>query len=326
MKHSSIRRRPVPDQVAGDPLQPGATALLPVPAGEPFSLEDCFLSGQIFRWRKVDGSWYGPLGRSALRLTAEAGGVRVEVAGAPVGVAEVYRFLALDAPAGRIQRAVSTDAAVRRAIGAFPGLRILRQEPWECLVSYLCSQWNNIPRIEGITERIARRWGVVRRLPAAGGEAVEVACFPSPEVLATATAADFRDCGLGYRCGYLAETARLVCDGAVDLDFLRRAAYPDALAALLSLPGVGRKVADCILLFSLDKWEAFPVDVWVRRFTHDLYPRAVERWLPDARARREKGLSALEYRALVSFAWERWGALAGWAQEYLFYAARRGVI
>ena len=96
----------------------------------------------------------------------------------------------------------------------------------------------------------------------------------------------------------------------------------DRLAALLALPGVGRKVADCILLFSLDKPEAFPVDVWVRRLVHALYPRALNAYLPDAAGRLEKGLSTLEHRELLRFAWERWGCLAGYAQQVLFHAAR----
>ncbi|MBI3910887.1 MAG: 8-oxoguanine DNA glycosylase, partial [Armatimonadetes bacterium] len=211
------------------------------------------------------------------------------------------------------------------AIAALPGLRILRQDPWDCLLSYLCSPWNNIPKIELSTERIARRWGTVREFERAEGH-VEVACLPSPETLAQVAPEELRACALGYRCPYLSATAVRVARGEISPMALRRAPYEEALAVLLRLPGVGRKVADCVLLFSLDKYEAFPVDVWVRRILHERYGTELTAWLPDLAARRERPLSPMEHRALVRFAWQRWGALAGYAQEYLFFARRRGLL
>jgi N-glycosylase/DNA lyase len=325
MKHARLRRETVPAVIAAQVIAPGETARLPVRAGEALDLETCFRSGQIFRWRRVGESWYGPLGNAALALTPEAGRLRVEVAGEAVALGAVYRFLALDAPVARIRAAIATDRFVRAAVAGFGGLRLLRQEPWECLATYVCSQWNNIPKIEASTERIARSWGTIREFTAPGG-GVTVACFPRPKVLAARAPEELRACALGYRCGYLVDTARRVAEGAVDLEALRSLDYETALEALLALPGVGRKVADCVLLFSLDKWEACPVDVWVRRVFHELYGAPLARRLPDLAARTEKGLSPAEYRALVDFAWERWGALAGWAQEYLFCARRAGVM
>jgi N-glycosylase/DNA lyase len=211
---------------------------------------------------------------------------------------------------------------VRAATTALPGLRLVRQEPWECLATYICSQWNNIPKIELSTERIARACGTTQRWE----DGVEVWAFPSPGVLAAQPAEGLAGCALGYRCAYLVETARQVAGGAIDLRAMRSAPYAEALRALLSLPGVGRKVADCILLFSLDKPEACPVDVWVRRLIHELYPGPLSAYLPDAAARSEKGLSAREHAAILSFAWDRWGLLAGYAQQYLFHARRLRLI
>src|SRR5947208_10647397 len=116
----------------------------------------------------------------------------------------------------------------------------------------------------------------------------------------------------------------MVAEGRLDLEALRRVPYEEALRALRGVPGVGRKVADCILLFSLDKPEACPVDVWVRRVVHELYGRELSRYLPDAAARAEKALTHREYEAITRFARERWGPLAGYAQQYLFYARRLG--
>lgn len=270
-------------------------------------------------------TWCGPFGSSALAVSARGGELRVEAAGSPVSLGEVYRFLGLDAPLAAIYRGIETDAHVAGAVEALRGMRILRQDTWECLATYICSQWNNIPKIEASTERIARLWGPLHRLEVEG-QPVEVASFPGPETLARLHPDELRQCALGYRCGYLVDTARRVAGGEIDLLSLRSAGYETALSALLALPGIGRKVADCILLFSLDQWEAFPVDVWVRRIMHELYGGPLRCTLPDAASRRAKGLSDLEYRALVRFAWNRWGALAGWAQEYLFYARRLGLL
>jgi N-glycosylase/DNA lyase len=321
MKHSRLPRLPPP----GDPLRPlspGRPVFLPLPEGEPLDLNHTFRCGQVFRWRPHGETWYGPYGSGSLAVRRREGGIDVRALGAAVTAEEAWRFLGLDLPLAVVCRRLDADRWVTAAIAALPGLRIVRQDPWECLATYICSQWNNIPKIELSTERIARGWGRVHRWP----EGVEVAAFPAPERLAGLSLADLQACALGYRCAYLVDTARRVASGELDLAALRQAPYAEALRALLGLPGVGRKVADCILLFSLDKPQACPVDVWVRRVVHELYPRALSQYLPDASARIEKGLAAREYDAILRLAWDRWGMLAGCAQQYLFYARRLGIL
>jgi N-glycosylase/DNA lyase len=124
----------------------------------------------------------------------------------------------------------------------------------------------------------------------------------------------------------VAATARLVAEGRLDLTSLRALPYPEALRALLGLPGIGRKVADCILLFSLAKSEAFPVDVWVRRLVHQYYTRAARRFIPLTPDGLAAGLADREYNGIQAFAWHRWGRWAGYAQQYLFYARRLGIV
>jgi N-glycosylase/DNA lyase len=303
-------------------LDSQSPTLLPLPPEEPFDPEATFRCGQIFRWHAHGDIWYGPYGRSALAVRRVSGGLEVRALGAPVTSAEAARLLGLDVSLANVYCRLSHDRWVAEAIAAAPGLRILRQDPWDCVAGYICSQWNNIPKIELSTGRLARELGEVHRWP----EGVEVAAFPRPEALAARTAEELRGSALGYRCDYLVQTARRIAAGDVDFEALRRATYDEALAALLALPGIGRKVADCILLFSLDHPQACPVDVWVRRVIHELYPRELERYLPDAPARLEKGLSNVEYRAVTRFAWDRWGDLAGYAQQYLFHARRHGLI
>ncbi len=322
MKHSRLPTLAPPPGTAETPLHADVPLLLPLPPEEPLDLDHTLRCGQVFRWREHGDTWYGPYGTGTLALRRVERGVEARARGTAVTGGDAWRFLGLDVPLAEVYRRLGSDARVSRAISLLPGLRIVRQEPWECLATYICSQWNNIPKIELSTERLARGWGMVHRWP----EGVEVPAFPRPERLAALEPSALQSCALGYRCSYLVETARRVAAGEVDLLALRARPYREALEALLRLPGVGRKVADCILLFSLDKPEAFPVDVWVRRIVHELYPRALRGYLPDAAARAEKGLTPREYEATLAFAWDRWGILAGYAQEYLFYARRTGLL
>lgn len=307
---------------APDLLSRDRPSLLALPPGEVFDCLHTFRCGQLFRWREHAGAWYGPFGAASLRVKPVPGGLEVRAQGAPVTVREVRTFLALDVSLQSLDERLAGDPWVSTAIRALPGLRILRQDPWECLVNFICSQNSNIPKIELSTERLARRWGAVHQWD----DDVEVAVLPAPEVLSEVETDALRPCGLGYRCRYLTACAQRVAVGQPQLAELRAVPYTVGLNVLLTLPGIGRKVADCVLLFCLDKPQACPVDVWVRRIIHELYPRALLRRLPDAVERAEKALTSREYDAIQSFAWDRWGMLAGYAQQYLFHARRLGLI
>jgi N-glycosylase/DNA lyase len=245
--------------------------------------------------------------------------------GPPLCGGALAHFLGLHHDLPAITRQIATDTVIARAVAALPGMRILRQDPWECLVTYIASAWNNIPKIERSMGLLAARWGTVRRVPTTAG-AAEVACFPAPTVLAETTEGDLRECGLGYRAPLVLAAARRIAESGQDLAALREAPYPEALRALLALPGVGRKVADCILLFSLEKGEAFPVDVWVRRLVHQYYADAARPVVALTPEGLERGLSDREYAGIQVFARARWGDCAGYAQQYLFYARRLGIV
>lgn len=306
-----------------DSVQPSFMPLLP---GERLDLEHTFRCGQIFRWYAFGGTWYGPHGESSLAVRGVDGGVEVRALGPPVTVREAWRFLGLDAPLAEVERRLGVEEAFGAALQATPGLRLLRQDPWQCVAGYIVSQWNNIPKIELSTGRLASRWGCTHRWYEIDPGAPEVHCFPLPHSLAPLSEEELRFSALGYRSRYLLETARQLANGPSTLGSLADLPYKEALAALLALPGIGRKVADCILLFSLNQPQACPVDVWVRRIIHELYPTELARYLPDAALRAERGLTPKEYEAITRFAWERWGRLAGYAQQYLFHARRLGKI
>jgi N-glycosylase/DNA lyase len=275
-------------------------AFLPLSEYQPLDLEITFLCGQIFRWRREGEWWCGTLGETALALRQDD-----------------------DLP--RIYRRIGTDRPMRAAIAALTGLRILRQEPWECLAGFICSAWNNIPKIQSSTARLCHRWGEPLALELDGRE-VLLHTFPTAERLASATEAELREAALGFRAPNLVKAARVVAEGGLDLAALRRAPYADALRVLRGVPGIGRKVADCILLFSLDKPEACPVDVWVWRVMQELYGRHLGQVLPEEPPGGGAGPSERAYQAVQQLAWRRWGRRAGYAQQYLFTARRRGLV
>jgi N-glycosylase/DNA lyase len=207
-------------------------------------------------------------------------------------------YLSVDDPLVEIETTLRQDRVLRVVIPTTSGIAILRQDPWECLVSFIISAFNNIPKIELTLGKLVDRFGE------AGPDGVRT--FPTAEALAEASLRTLRACVLGYRAPYVRDVARQIARGGFDLDAPGWAPYDEARTMLLALPGVGEKVADCVLLFGYGKGEAFPVDVWVKR--------AVERRYFGGRTQSE--------RRIREFARERFGRLAGYAQQHLFTYAR----
>ena len=271
--------------------------------GQPLDLATTLHSGQVFGWRWEEGWWNGTVGGHLVLLRRRRDGIEYRTSLRPARALGpvLWRFLRLEDDLTAIQEELGRDPLVAEAIASHPGLRLLRQDPWECLTAFICSTHSNIPRIAGIMERLSVTYGAAVTM---GG--LTRHGRPGPEALAEAGEARLRELGLGYRARYLAGSAAMVASGQLDLEALRDASYTEAHEALRTLPGVGEKVADCVLLFSLDKLEAFPIDRWVRR--------AMEEWYLDGRK--------LSYQALEDWAQEHFGPLAGYAQQYLFYHRR----
>ena len=235
-------------------------------------------------------------------MVCQAGAVlRVTWEGPPGTAARLRAHLGADAPLDAVEAALARDPVLRRLLPQTSGLALMRQDPWECLISYVVSAFNNIPKIRLTVERLSRRFG----RPLGGGRFA----FPTPSRLADAPLRSLRACLLGYRAPYVQAVARAVAEGRLDLEALRAQPYAQARGALLSLPGVGEKVAECVLLFALGCGEAFPVDVWVQRAVEGLFLR--RRATP---------------RAIRQWARERFGSLAGYANQHLFVAARTGIL
>ena len=267
---------------------------------DPFDLNATMESGQVFRWEIVDRVWYaGVLEQQGILLRRENDGLIVRSRGNALKA--VAMFFRLDDDLQTIFTEISSDKFVAGAFQRNLGLRIMRQDAWECLVSFVCSAVSNIPKIKRSLRALAKLYGKPFKL-----DGHTLYAFPTPERLAAVAEDELRDLGLGFRAKYLVELSAVVASGAVDFRRLREATYHEARTALVKLPGVGEKVADCVLAFSLDKLEGFPIDRWVRRSLEERYPPA----------------KSMNYTELRSWAQKRWGRNAGYVQQYLFQDKR----
>lgn len=276
-----------------------------------FCLEHIFECGQAFRWEpQADGSYTGIAGRNIanLRFVSDApGSCEGTLTLSNVSKKEFETFwkvyLDLERDYGAIKTYLSGhDPVIRRAIAAGEGIRILRQDKWETLLSFIISQNNNIPRIKKCIEALCREFGSL----AGEYEGRAYYAFPEPETLAALEPEDLADCRLGYRAKYLVETARkVVGDGRERLEWTGTPACspPEAFEYVTDFCGVGPKVANCILLFSMGRYNSFPVDVWVKKVMKELY-----------------GLESP--KEIGAFAQKTFGRYGGFAQQYLFYYIR----
>jgi len=272
-------------------------------------LDHTLAPGQSFRWRRDDlGRWTGVVGRRIVRIERDGSEIRWEVVPGGVEPGFIESYLRLDVNLDRLYRDFAkADGRIVEAIREYRGLRVLRQPPEETLLSYICSTANSVPRISGAIEAMSRLYGdFIGEM-----DGREYYAFPSAEALARGDADDLRSlCGLGFRGANLRSVAAQLLERPVGwLDSLRDADYRTARAEVFQIWGVGCKIADCVLLFSLDKDQAFPVDTHVRRM-------AVKHYLPEFR---EKTLTHAVYEAIVDHFQRKFGPYAGWAQEYLFY-------
>jgi N-glycosylase/DNA lyase len=222
----------------------------------PFNLDATLCCGQVFRWENKGDWWYGIVGEEPLKVRQTK--TELEFAGADQTL--LSHYFSLDEDLERIGSEIGKDKHIRRALSKFWGLRLIRQEPWECLISYICASYKNIPAIKRMILNLSRKFGEKKFL-----DSYEFFTFPTPKALAFAEENSLTTCGLGYRVKYVLATSKRIFENDFELENLRKLPYEQAKKQLCHLAGVGPKVADCVLLFSLGKTEAFPVDRWVKR-------------------------------------------------------------
>jgi len=282
----------------------------------PFSLEHTLDCGQLFRWEKFGDWWYGVVSDRIVKIKQDNERLMFNFFPETANHGFIENYLRLDDNLPSILSQMCKDEYMRNAINLFCGLRLCRQEPWECLISYICATYKSIPAIKKMIINLSRCYG--KKLTFDGHEFYT---FPQPTDLAQTCSKKLRSCGLGFRAERLLETAKLVNSGELDLKSLKRLNYHEAKRILLRLPGVGQKVADCVLLFSLEKLEAFPIDVWIKRAATTFYASHFDSAFIK-RVTDKSSITPKEYATIGSFGREYFGNYAGYAQEYLFHFLR----
>lgn len=274
-----------------------------------FELKDIFDCGQCFRWNKEnDDSYTGIWKNNVVNVKKENDNIIFTgVSDAENFEEEINKYFDMDRDYEEIKEKLSKiDENMKTSIEYGKGIRILNQELWETIISFIISANNNIPRIKGIIERLSKNYG--KKIE---WNEKEYYTFPTPEELKNVTVEEYRSLGLGFRDIRLYETTKMILDKEIDLEKLQN--NPNTIEVrekLLSLSGVGPKVADCILLFStLKRFEVFPIDVWVRRVMNDLYIKNEDE-------------NKVSKKQIENLAKEKFGDLAGLAQQYLFYWRR----
>jgi N-glycosylase/DNA lyase len=274
-----------------------------------FNLEKTLDSGQVFHWQKVGDGFVGAIGDLPVYveqrgnvLTVRAG----EAARSPrrrlPGI--VARYFALDHPLAKICDSFPKDPVMNAARNFCHGLRIIRQPKWECLATFICSSMKQVAHIRQISLALRKRFGERRRI----GNLL-VYTFASPRRLAQASEKELLECKLGYRAKNLRETARLVSSGQAGLEAWSALSDAELRKQLCALPGVGPKIANCVMLFAYERLRAFPIDVWIERVLRQHY------------FSRRRKMSAQRLR---QFSETYFGEHGGYAQQYLFHQARSG--
>lgn len=272
-----------------------------------FEPKHIFECGQCFRWDKnIDDSYTGVVRKSVLNVKKIDKDIVIK------GICDenlnnlVEEYFDLNRDYQKIKMKLGKiDNNIKKSIEHGEGIRILNQDLWETIISFIISANNNIPRIKGIIKRICENYGnkIV-------WNEEEYYSFPTPEELSKASVEDLRELGLGFRDKRVFETTQIIVSNKVNLDKLSNQSTEAVRETLLTLPGVGPKVADCILLFSwLKRLEVFPIDVWVRRVMNELYIKMEDE-------------NKVNKGEVLNLAKEKYGDLAGLAQQYLFYWKR----
>ncbi len=279
-----------------------------IPKIETFQAQHIFECGQCFRWnQEKDGSYTGVFQNNVLNVKEEKGKIIFQ------GICQkdiqevVTEYFDLNRNYEEIQKTLNqVDEPLKQSISYGKGIRLLNQDLWETIISFIISANNNIPRIKGIIERISKQYGNKIEW-----KEKNYYTFPSIEQLSKASIKELRTLGLGFRDKYVYETTQTILKREVDLEKLHLEKDTKKVQdTLLTLSGVGPKVADCIMLFStLKRLDVFPIDVWVRRVMNDLYIHNPQ----------EEKVKKKEIEKLAK---QKYGELAGIAQQYLFYWKR----
>ena len=265
------------------------------------NLENTINSGQVFLWTKQKEFWYGVNGQDILKIN-DSGKITSYSK-------KKYDFFRDSDDMAKIIRSISKDKTTKMALKKYLGLRLVRQDPFQCYISFIISSNSNIQKIKSSLEKISAKFG--RKIQF---DNKEFHLFPEPKKIANATIQEIQNCGVGYRAKFIIDAAKMVESQQIDFRYLAKCNYQDAKKIILTVPGIGNKVADCILLFSLDKLDAFPLDRWMIRILEKYY---LEKFELETKSITEKQYDILHEKITKYF-----GPYAGYAQQFLFKMER----
>ena len=266
-------------------------------------------SGQVFLWEKHKNSWYGIHGDQVIKFTQSD--KCIEFSSFPEDKSCDQKIFRLDDDIKKIFGEISHDPLICRLTKAYPGLRLIRQEPHQCLFSFVCASNTNIPMIRRMLYNMTRKFGKYTKV-----DGIDFFTFPSATAINKASVDELRDCGLGYRTKAIKAAADAISSGRLEFDLLRKSGYYESKKELLQVYGIGNKIADCVLLFSLEKLDAFPIDVWIARALASHYG-----WLHKSNFHDK--ITPHQYQQLSDDARRYFGKYAGYAQQYLYYHTRQ---
>jgi N-glycosylase/DNA lyase len=266
-----------------------------------FNLENTINSGQVFLWEKNQNNWYGINGQNILRIN-DSGKIK------SYSKQKTDYFREKD-NLEEILKSISKDKTTKQAVKKYLGLRLLRQDPFQCFISFIVSSNSNIQKIKTCLENICKNFGEKVLF-----ENKEFFLFPQPKNLASASIQEIRNCGTGYRSNFIIMASEMVYSNEINFEYLKKSEYSKAKEIICKVPGIGDKVADCILLFSLDKLEAFPLDRWMIRILEKYYPKTFEL--------STKSITHKQYEILHNKIINYFGPYSGYAQQFLFKMER----
>ena len=266
-------------------------------------LDTTINSGQVFLWEKIGDDWYGVNGHEILKITQNP----FKIVTSQKKASDFFRQ---DDNMEKILRSIRKDNLVKNAITSFPGLRLMRQDSFQCYISFICSSNASIQNIKQMLKKISEKFGKKMNF-----EGHEFHTFPTAEKLANANILELLSCSLGFRAKYVKKASQEVASGRIDFNYLKKTDYETAKDILVKVYGIGDKIADCILLFSLEKLEAFPIDRWTLRILRKYYSGVFDESI-------SKSITKKKYETIHEKIVEYFGPFAGYSQQFLFKMER----
>ena len=264
-------------------------------------IDNSINSGQVFLWEKQGSDWYGIDGQNILKINKN--GVIKSIRNSKT------EFFRKNDNIQEIIKSISKDKTVKKAVKEYEGLRIFRQDPFQCMISFIISSNSNIKKIKNSLEKITKKFGKKVKI-----QNKEFFLFPEPEKIAKATIDEIKSCGVGYRAPFIKEAAKMVILKKIDFKYLEKCDYHEAKKNICLVPGIGNKVADCIMLFSLNKLESFPLDTWMIKILEKYYSKEFKI--------ETKTITQKQYELLHGKIVNYFGPYCGYAQQYLFKMER----